>query len=261
MRKRLLQQLPVELPQELRQFVARAKVYDSSCSPEAKVYFIDQGEGYYLKYAGRGMLGKEAGMAGYFHARGLGPEVICYLSDDHDWLLTMAAAGEDCLHENYLSQPQRLCDTIAYALRRLHEMDHSGCPVPDRTAEYLAAAENNYHTGNDDRSLFPHSFGYRSAEEAHMVLMRYRDTLQDRVLLHGDYCLPNILLDNWKFSAFIDVGRGGVGDRHIDIFWGAWTLWFNLKTNRYRERFLDAYGRDEVELEKLRVIAAAEVFG
>lgn len=40
------------------------------------------------------------------------------------------------------------------------------------------------------------------------------------VLLHGDYCLPNILLDDWKFSGYINLVNGGMGDRHIDILWG-----------------------------------------
>lgn len=79
-------------------------------------------------------------------------------------------------------------------------------------------------------------------------------------LLHGDYCLPNILLDDWKFSGFIDLGGSGVGDRHIDIFWGVWTLFFNLKSNAYYERFLDTYGREAVEPEILRTVAAFEVF-
>ena len=59
----------------------------------------------------------------------------------------------------------------------------------------------------------------------------------------------------------IDVGCGGVGDRHIDLFWGVWTLAYNLKTDRYGERFLDAYGRDGVDVSLLHVIAAAEAFG
>ena len=88
-----------------------------------------------------------------------------------------------------------------------------------------------------------------------------KDALQGKALLHGDYCLPNIILNDWKFSAFIDVGDGGVGDRHIDLFWGAWTLFFNLKTQAYRERFLDAYGRDQVNEELLKVVAAIAVFG
>ena len=36
---------------------------------------------------------------------------------------------------------------------------------------------------------------------------------------------------------------------------------FNLKTDRYRQRFFDAYGRESVEFDLLQVIAAAEIFG
>jgi kanamycin kinase len=122
-------------------------------------------------------------------------------------------------------------------------------------------AEENYRTGNYDKSAYPDRFGYRSAEEAYRVLTFGKDELKNDTLIHGDYCLPNIILDGWKFSGFIDLGNAGVGDRHIDLFWGSWTLWFNLKTDSYRDRFLDSYGRDKVDEDILRVVAAAEVFG
>lgn len=261
MKKTLLRSIPSEIPPELRRFIADAPLYDSSCSPEARVYFVDRENGYYLKRSGRGTLEKEAQMTAYFHAKGLGAEVLHYTSDDCDWLLTAAVAGEDCTHERYLANPTRLCDTLALELRKLHETDFTGCPVPDRTADYLAHAEQNDRTGHYDRSAFPDSFGYRSAEEARDVLAAGKAALQSRVLLHGDYCLPNVILNDWRLSGFIDVGCGGVGDRHIDLFWGVWTLWFNLKTNAYRERFLDAYGRDKADASVLKVVAAAEVFG
>ena len=88
-----------------------------------------------------------------------------------------------------------------------------------------------------------------------------KSEFRNEVLLHGDYCLPNIMLDDWRFSGFIDVGNGGVGDRHVDLFWGAWTLCFNLGTDKYRKRFFDAYGRDKINTDTLKTIAAAEVFG
>ncbi|MDR1755013.1 MAG: hypothetical protein LBR74_08980 [Eubacterium sp.] len=76
-----------------------------------------------------------------------------------------------------------------------------------------------------------------------------------RRLLSAKY-LP----DDWRFSGFINLDSGGVGDKHVDIFWGG-SLWFNLKTDKYRERFLDAYGRDMINNDMFRVIAACEVFG
>ena len=91
-------------------------------------------------------------------------------------------------------------------------------------------------------------------------MQQHGDALQSDILLHGDYCLPNIILNNWKFSGFIDLDTGGLGDRHIDLFWGMWSLQFNLKTDRYRERFLDAYGRSDICPELFPVIAACEVF-
>lgn len=250
------------LPDDLRHFAESAPVYDSSCSPEARVYFIDKDGGYYLKLSASGTLQREALMTSYFHSKGLGAEVQSYISSDsRDLLLTAAVRGEDCIHAEYLADPKRLCDTIALKLRELHELDAADCPISDRTREYLALADANYRSGNYDSSHFPDSFGYRSANEAYAVLNEGRGELKCDVLLHGDYCLPNIMLDNWKFSGFIDLGNGGFGDRHIDLFWGAWTLWFNLKTNEYRSRFLDAYGRDRVNEDVLKIIAAAEVFG
>jgi aminoglycoside phosphotransferase len=34
------------------------------------------------------------------------------------------------------------------------------------------------------------------------------------VLIHGDYCLTNVLLDGWALSGFIDLGRCGVAGRY-----------------------------------------------
>ena len=262
MKRTLIENIPLPLPDGLRRFAEGAKIYDSSCSPEARVYLIDKEGGFFLKSAPRGALKREAELTGYFHSLGLGAEVVDYTSDkERDLLLTSRVRGEDCTHAEYLDDPERLCDTVAVKLRELHELCYTGCPVMQRTTDYLALVEENYRTGNYDRSAFPDSFGYRSAEEAIAVLRDGRDALKNEVLIHGDYCLPNIMLDDWRLSGFIDLGNAGVGDRHIDIFWGTWTLWFNLKTRQYTDRFLDAYGRDRANPEILRIVAAAEVFG
>lgn len=52
-----------------------------------------------------------------------------------------------------------------------------------------------------------------------------------------------------------------MGDRHVDLFWGAWTLQFNLKTDRYRDYFFDAYGKDRIDAERLRLVSLCELFG
>ena len=248
-------------PAQFHPLLRDAAVYDSSCSPVARVYYIEKEQGLFLKTAPKGTLRREADMDRFFHRKGLGPEVLTYESGETDWLLTVAVPGEDCTFPMYREDPARLCDLTAELLRRLHDTDFTGCPVSDRTAEYLSAARRNYETGNYDQSLFPDNWGYASAEEAWAVLEQNGKYLKHDTLLHGDYCLPNIMLDNWRFSGFIDLDSAGVGDRHVDLFWGIWSLAFNLKTDRYGERFLDVYGRERVNEELLRVVAAAEVFG
>lgn len=254
--------LPVDtLPASVRSFAQNAGVFDSSCSPAARVYYLEKGSGFYLKTAPAGTLKREAELTAFFHSKGLSAEVICYESGEKDWLLTRRIPGEDCIDAQYLSDPKRLCDTTASLLRQLHETDISGCPVPNRTEEYLALARKNYRQKAYDVTLFPDNWGYATPEEAWRVLEETGKYLKNDTLLHGDYCLPNILLDNWVFSGFIDLDAGGVGDKHVDLFWGMWSLQFNLKTDRYRDRFLDAYGREKIEEEMFRTVAAAEVFG
>ena len=127
--------------------------------------------------------------------------------------------------------------------------------------EYKEYLEKNYDLKNYDHTLFPDNWGYRSPEEAWQVVLETIPYFTSDTLIHGDYCLPNVMFNGWEFSSFIDVGNGGVGDRHVDLFWGAWTLWFNLHTDEYRDRFFDAYGRDMIDNDVLKIIEIAETFG
>ena len=261
MKRTKIEALNEPIPSVFCPLLKNAELYDSSCSPEARVFYIARDGGYYLKRGAKGSLEKEAELTRYFHQKGLGTRVLDYVSHDFDWLLTARVLGEDCTHAQYLENPTRLCDTIAECLRALHERDFCDCPVQDRMKGYFELAEKNYQTGNYDTSAFSDSFGYSCATDAYAVFLEGKDALNERVLLHGDYCLPNIMLDDWRFSGFIDLGNGGVGDRHVDLFWGAWTLRFNLKTDAYRQRFFDAYGNDRIDRERLRLIGIAECFG
>lgn len=252
---------PENYPDSFRTLLDGADVYDSRCASGAEVLFIDRDGGYFLKSMKRGELEMEATMTKYFGSLGLGAKVLAFEQTERDYMLTERVRGEDCTHAQYLSDPKRLCDLYAELLYDLHQRDFAACPVQNRIDSYKSLAYENYRTGNYDKDSFPDSFGYASAEEAMAVIEKYGSALRNDTLIHGDYCLPNVMLDDWRFSAFIDVGNGGVGDRHIDLFWGVWTLWYNLKTNEYGDRFLDAYGRHNFEKDMLRVVAAYEVFG
>lgn len=259
--KRVPTHMPEGLPQGFLSFAEGARIYDSSCSATARVWFLDKEDGYYLKRSPKGSFKKEAAMTDFFHSKGLGAEVLGYETTDFDWLLTRRVTGEDCTWKPYLDDPKRLCDTTAQLLRTLHETSAEDCPIANRTADYLATVCDNYQAGIFSPEFLPENQKATTAEEAWEIAQQVGKVLKADTLLHGDYCLPNIMLDHWQFSGFIDLGGAGVGDRHIDLFWGVWTLEFNLKTDHYGERFLDAYGRDVVDQDILAAIPFFEAFG
>ena len=262
MKRKAIQVSISEYPEALWEFIKDAHVYDSSCSKEAQVLFIDREEGKIKKRALNGTLKTESLMTEYMHSLGLSAEVLYYgSSESNDFLLTRRIPGEDCTDYRYLSEPERLCDTTATLLRSLHETEASGCPVRDRTQTYTNAVMKGFDGSNYEPDLFQGIWEFKSFSDARRIAEEGLPLLKTDVLLHGDYCLPNILLNDWKLSGYIDLGNGGMGDRHIDILWGIWTLRFNLGTNKYTDRFMDAYGRELIEPEMLRMVAAMEMIG
>ena len=173
-------------------------------------------------------------------------------------MLTRRVRGEDCIFKKYLDDPKRLCETTAQILRNLHETSFDGCPVKNRTEEYLKRVERNYKNGLHDLELFGDIWRFASAEEAFTEVEKNGRFLKADTLIHGDYCLPNIMLEDYSFKTFIDLGLAGKGDRHIDVFWCLWSLWFNLKTDKYTDYFLDLYGRENVNLAVIKKLAKLE---
>ena len=259
MKRTLLSEIPRKLPECFAKLFRGAPIYDSSCSPEARVYYSERDGGMFLKRGALGSLKKEAQLTRYFHSLGLGAEVLMYENDGYDWLLTRRVAGEDCTHRT--SDPKRLALRMGEELRLLHSLPALGCPVTDRCTDYLKTVEEGYKLGRIDLS-FAEDAGIKDAQDAIKLVREGACLFKSTALIHGDFCLPNIMMDeNMRLTGYIDLGAAGIGDPHIDLFWGCWTLKFNLGTNRYRDLFLDAYGREAVDRDMLKIIGCAEVFG
>ncbi len=242
----------LSLPEELIRWIGNAPVYESSGQSGARTVYVDRDGGAYLKIAARGSLLLSSQMQTYFAGHGLSSPVLRYLSADRDYMVTAPIRGEDGTSPRLLAEPQRLSEVFGQSLRRLHEVDASDCPVKDRTQALarLAAATPFSQENLDDIAAY---IGPARADAAPAEIAAASGRIKNDVLIHGDYCLPNILLRGWALAGFIDVAAAGLGDRHYDLVWGLWTLNWNLKTPRYGQRFLDAYGRDRIEPDRLRV--------
>jgi len=240
-------------PEELMGFIGTSRLYKSDGHSGAKTIFVDNDDGYFIKITEEGLLDREQTMYRYLARKGLSPEVITYISADKDYLVTRKCTGKDGLTQKYLSNPKKLSIVFGEALRMLHDVDFSDCPYQNCTDELIKDVQAKYVKGAKLKNCVTKYIGVDDSDEIYDVICNEKHFLKRDTLLHGDYCLPNIMLDDFKFSGFIDLGSSGVGDRHDDLFWGLWTLNYNLKTNDYAGTFLDAYGRDIIDEERLRL--------
>jgi len=238
-----------KLPSSIAGFVEGAKVYNSNCSETAQTYFIDGKDVFYLKVRKNGELLREHKMTSFLHGRGFAPKPVLYESDTvNDYLLTEALPGEDGISGGHLEAPKKLAAVFGESLRELHSLTFDGCPYRERTSEMLKEADDKLAAGPGDIKLIP-----EGKLKAHKKAREMRHIAIDDVVLHGDYCLPNIIMDKYHLRGFVDLGYGGIGDRHYDLFWGIWTLYYNLGTDSYRDTFLDAYGRKDLDRDRLEL--------
>jgi len=237
------------IPPCLLPYLESAYLYDSSCSAAARTIYVDGDSKAFLKIAGAGKLARERLMTEWLHTRGFAPKVLEYISAaGQDFLLTEALDGEDGISRRYIQSPKRLAAVFGESLRRIHRLPVRDCPIQNRTGEMVSESEANISRGYKDDAIIPEAFG--EAVQLYSTLTAWGT---DDVVLHGDYCLPNIILRDFTLSGFVDLGTGGVGDRHYDLFWGIWTLRYNLGTDAHRSIFLDAYGRQDLDPHRLEL--------
>lgn len=246
-----------QFPSAVRSFFTGAKVYDCSHHSSSTVYSCDTG--FYVKIGAKGALAEEARLGRLFHSMALGVEVAAYISESRDFLVTRSAAGKPL--DSCLDDPKRNCEMLAKALRVLHSQQTAGVPISSRYQRYMDAADGDFSGGYYDESVSMDRFPVHSKEEAWAILQANRGLLQPDTFIHGDVCLSNVIFSQGQFACFIDFSMSGAGDRHIDLYWVVWSLQNTLKTDRFTDYFLDAYGREHFDYETLKVISAFEVFG
>lgn len=243
----------LHLPQTILDWIGDAPLTDTSGHSGDKTYFVDREPAAYLKIGPKGKFAHACAMQRYWATKGLSADVVMYLSEDRDYFVTTPIPGKDGIALEHLAEPEKLSRAFGVALRRLHSVSFEDCPK-DLLSQLLDEARNRAFQQCHLDDLRPF-IGEANAETARAEVDANAYLLRRDALLHGDYCLPNIMLKDWQLTGFIDIAEGGVGDRHYDIAWGLWTIAYNLKQPKYGEMFLDAYGRDAIDPARLRICA------
>lgn len=149
------------------------------------------------------------------------PKIICQeQQDDMSYLLMSRIQGKMSCDTYYLEHPHELTSLLAEGLQMLWRVDISDCPYERGLVEELKQARYNVEHGLVDVSRCePETFG-ENGFASPMHLLEWLEEHQpacEPVLSHGDFCLPNIFLQDGRISGFIDLGDAGIAEKWKDI--------------------------------------------
>jgi aminoglycoside phosphotransferase len=181
------------------------------------------------------------------------PEVVHFEEfEGVQYLLLTAVPGVVSFHESLRDRLPDVVLTVGESLRLIHALPIDECPFDTRLAVRLDAAKNRLRSGQIRRELFeaPNQ-GIEPAALYDRLVAHIPDD-EDPVFTHGDYCMPNVLLDpdSLNLTGFIDWGRAGVSDRYQDLALAARSIEFNLGS-QWVKPFFVAYGIEEPDEKKV----------
>ena len=172
--------------------------------------------------------------------------------DGRTFLLMSAVPGYVTCDPCVAADVPRVVRLLAEGMRMLHTLDCSQCPFDERLDVKIAAAHERVMSGAVDEEDFDDIRLGRSAAALFTELVATRPATEALVFTHGDYCLPNILIDPEQdaITGFIDLGRAGVADRYQDIALAARSIKYNFG-GEWVSLLFDAYGLDPVDHAKI----------
>ena len=135
-------------------------------------------------------------------------------------------------------------DNIGYqlgkALKQIHQVNIENCPFNKYSPEQLLS---NFLDKLD--SIYPEIQDNYKDETKETIIEFMKENIPiDKVLTHGDYSMPNILINAGEIS-FIDLGELGISTKYLDIYYLMKSLKINKKEEIFEE-FLKGYGIDKI---------------
>lgn len=177
-----------------------------------------------------------------------------------NWLLTREIIGRTGAHPWPAHQRLGVVDAIAELTIRIHALPVAACPF-DRTLaktvpEAHAAAETD-QVDLDDLDLERRDSSSHDLLDAMARLLPGVRAREVPVVTHGDWCLPNVLLDpdTTEVVGLIDTARAGRADRCVDLALMSRSLGSAELNPQFgpllAQRFLARCGHDQADDDKV----------
>ena len=140
------------------------------------------------------------------------------LIDGYSYILMDVARGTMANDTKWLSKGEDfMIKRLAEGLQLLWRVDTTSCPVKITLDDRLRIARYRVTSGLVNTSVWVEYNKFANPEALLQHLLVARPKEEDYVIVQGDYCLPNIFLDEQGISGFIDFGRAGIAERYQDI--------------------------------------------
>lgn len=161
------------------------------------------------------------------------PNLLYYgVQDGNEFQLTTEVTGIPT-YQVETTEREHAVKALGEALRMIHSLDPSGCPIDNRISNRLKQLQEN---GVDTSHL---------KDQPDEIL----------VFTHGDYCLPNIIIKEGELSGVIDWDYAGLADPYADFASCIWSMGYNYGLEETAERwepyFFMVYGLDDIDVGKL----------
>jgi aminoglycoside phosphotransferase len=179
------------------------------------------------------------------------PPIEAFLSDDlHTYLVLGEVPGVMACNRMFADDLPNLVRVVAEGLRMIHAVDAARCPFDQRIDRQLMLAQQRVAQGLVDAD---HTISGMNARTVLADLIANRPDHEDLVFTHGDYCLPNVLIDpqTMRINGFVDWGRAGIADRYQDLALAARSLTYNFGSG-WEPLLWDAYGLDAPDYDKIK---------
>ena len=181
-----------------------------------------------------------------------------------EYLLAEEATGVPASAPKWNADQRCVAIALGDGLAALHAIDARRCPFDRGINRQLEEARLHIASGRVRESDFDGSRLGRDAADLFAELLAMVPSSEDLVLVHGDFCLPNVLVDKrasgeFHVSGLVDCGRAGIGDRHQDLALAIRSLTSNFGPDVVAP-FLEAYRCSPLDAARLEFFTVLDEF-
>lgn len=246
-----------KLPHQLQSLLTNDDKVTFRWENVAQTFYIQSknGNNRYLKIQPRGLpesLERQAKKLIWCKNKIPVPEVIDFgVLGDYEFLLTLELPGYDAASKLAKHNVKETVVLIAHGLRTIHDVSIEDCPFDNSIKQLMKIIKTNHEQGLMNSKDIYNIFGEtNSIEVINELEFYFSSSKEDLVFTHGDYSMPNILINNANISGYMDLGNCGIADRYYDLAVAEKSIIRNYGID-YVELFFNSYGVSKVDKQRL----------